>query len=211
MLSEFIQQHKGIAIILSLLLVGLIGYGAYVAISRAGKEPITVHLVPGEAILTANGERIGSGTAYLAPGEYEIEAKRDGFADYKAPLTIHSPNTAVIDIALTPVSEEAKKWAKEHQELYFAYEGRTGERANAKGEEFSERNPIVSRLPFENFLYAIGYRADPDDSSGNSIILEINATSGYRRAALKKIHELGYDPTNYKINFIDYESPFENE
>jgi hypothetical protein len=114
-------------------------------------------------------------------------------------------------VALEAVSESALEWARKNEKLYLAYEGRAGERANAEGEEFSKVNPITSKLPYENFLYTLGYRADTTDSSGNSIIVEIDAPAEYRRAALKKIRDLGYDPTDFKINFRNYESPFGNE
>ena len=49
---------------------------------------------------------------------------------------------------------------------------------------------------------------DHSDPSGNSIIIEIDAREGYRQAALYKIRELGYDPTDLTINFRGYENPF---
>jgi hypothetical protein len=211
MLGDFIKNNKLVFTIITILVLGLLAYGLFIAISRSGKEPVEVHLVPDNAVLTANGEQIGQGTAYLKPGDYTIEAKRDGFREHKDTIHVDSPNKAVIDIALTPESEEAKQWASEHQDLYYAYEGRTAERANRKGEDFSKVNPIASKIPFENFLYTIGYRADPDDPTGDSIIIEIDAMPGYRKAALDKIRELGYDPTDYKINFRNYESPFDHE
>lgn len=211
MFSEYIRNHKAAFSLITLAVVGLLGYGAYIAISRAGKEAVQVYLTPEDASLTANGESLGTGTVYLTPGEYEIKASKEGFESYNKKITITSPNTSDIDIALQPMSEEAKKWAAENQKLYLAYEGRAGKRANQEGEEFSKKNPVASRLPIDTFLYSIGYRADTSDPSGDSIIIVISAPEGYRRAALERFRDLGYDPTDFTIEFTNYKNPFSHE
>ena len=211
MLRDYIRDHKLSFAFIALLVIGLLGYGIYIAVTRAGKEPVTVYLVPGDATLTANGEVITPGTVYLLPGDYEIKASKDGFRSWNSNITISNSSESAIDVALQPESEEAKKWAADNQELYLKYEGRAGARANQEGEEFSKKNPITSKLPVDTLLYTIGYRADTSDPSGDSIIIEIDAPSGYRRAAIEKIRQLGYDPTDYTIKFTNYESPFENE
>lgn len=188
--------------------LGVLGYGIYLAISRAGKEPVTVYLTPSDTILTANGEQIPSGTAFLKPGVYTLEASRSGFGSYKSSFTVRQPNTAEIDIALSATSQSAREWQMKHQDLYLAKERREGQRATKRGEEFALANPITTKLPYKNLIYTIGYRVDPTDPSDKSIILEIDASSGYRSGALQKIRDLGYDPTDFKINFKNYTSPF---
>lgn len=200
-----------IAIIIGLVFIGAIAYSIYTAISRSGKEPVEVYILPPEATVTVNGQKITAGTQYLAPGTYEIEAKSEGFADSKESVTIGKPNKEFIDIGLTPVSDKAKEWAAKNNNLYLAREGRGGERARERGEAFKNLNPITRHLPINTILYTIGYTLDPSDPSGNSIILQVNAPQGYREGVLGKIRELGYDPTNFKINFKVYESPFGNE
>lgn len=209
MVNEFIKNHKILSVAMALILAGLVGFGVYVVISRIGKEPVAVYLVPDDATLTIAGERFSAGTAYIKPGTYRVVAKKDGFKDYQTSITITRNNTAAIDVALEPDSDAAREWQRQHMKLYLAQESRAGARANTEGEKFSQINPITSKLPFENLLYTIGYRADPADTSGNSIIIEIDSLPGFRNAALKKIRELGYDPTDLKINFRNYESPFD--
>lgn len=211
MFSEYIRTHKAAFSLITLVVIGLLGYGAYIAISRTGKEAVQVYLTPGDATLTANGEHLDNGTVYLVPGTYEVKASKDGFESFSQKIVIDNPNTKEIDIALQPVSEEAKKWAAENQKLYLAYEGRAGKRANQEGEEFSKKNPVASRLPIDTFLYSIGYRADTSDPSGDSIIIVISAPEGYRWAALERFRDLGYDPTDYTIEFTNYKNPFSHE
>lgn len=209
MLSEFIRTHKIITTTIILAVVGLIGFSAFISVSRAGKEPVEVFLIPSDAKLTVGDQQFGPGTAYLKPGTYEISATREGFADYTGTIAIKSPNTSTIDIALEPESESAKQWAQENQQLYFDYEGRAGIRAATDGTTFREQHPIVDHLPLREFVYTIGYHADPDDP--DNIILDIDAITGYRNAAIEQIRKLGFDPTNFEINFRNYESPFSHE
>jgi len=67
--------------------------------------------------------------------------------------------------------------------------------------------PIIKDLPYNNFLYEIGYRLDDSDKNGKSIKLTITAINAMeRRQALKEIKALGYNPIDYKIEFLDFES-----
>lgn len=210
-MRDFIKKHKLAVIAVSLLVVMFIGFMTYILVSRGDKQPVEVYLIPSDTKLLVNGEQLSEGTSYLKPGRYNIEASRSGFETQKQILIVGEPNTSTVDIALAGVSDSAKKWEEEHTQLYEGYEARGGSRAQQEGETFTADNPITSVIPFENFIYTIGYRADPDDATGNSIIIEIETTEGYRNAAIDKIRELGYDPTNFKITFTDYESPFDHE
>lgn len=211
MLSEFIRQHKIITTIIVILLVGLIAYTVYLSISRAGKEPVTIYLIPGDTKLMIDNQQYSAGTAYIKPGTYNVSASREGFESIERTVTIGQPNTAVIDISLTPVSDEAKQWQEDNMHLYDQFQARTGVRANEFGERFREQFPIVTKIPFSNFIYSIGYRLKNPDNSSEGIILTITAITGSREAALNKIRELGFDPTDYEINFNNYENPFSHE
>jgi hypothetical protein len=211
MIQELFGKYKVVIFVVGLILIGSVAYGIYLSVTRAGKEPVTVYLTPSDAILTANGERISGGITYLKPGEYIVEASKEGFSPYKSTVTIGAPNTTDIDVALKGESEAAKKWQDEHQELYMAKEGREGTRADEGGKIFTDLNPIATQLPIRTLLYTIGYSLDKTDPSGNSLIIEISAGPGYRLAALQKLRDFGYDPTDFKINFKNYENPFDYE
>lgn len=187
----------------------VVGYFIYTSVSRSGKIPVVVNAVPGDAKVTMNDVTVGTGTIYLKPGEYVIKATKEGFADYTKEMRIDQPDQA-INVPLLAQSEEAKKWAEENESQYLSLEAKAGEEAQKQGEAFRAKNPIVNLLPFENLLYTIGYRADPADPSGNSIIIEIDATEGYRQQAIYQIYQWGYDPTDFKINFRGYENPFKS-
>lgn len=70
-----------------------------------------------------------------------------------------------------------------------------------------KKYPIVKNLPMNVFIYKLGYRIDQSDDTGQSIVLTIESdTASGRVAALKNIRTLGYNPTDYKIEFINFES-----
>lgn len=72
--------------------------------------------------------------------------------------------------------------------------------------ELQQKYPIITNLPLDLYIYKIGYRIDQSDPSGKSIKLTIDSdTAAGRLGALRHIRTLGYDPTDYKIEFINYE------
>lgn len=199
-----------VVIFIGLALLMVIGYFIYRSIITQGKVEVEVVAVPGDATITLNNEKISTGTVvYLKAGEYTVKASKEGYADFSSVTSIKDDvSDQIIAVPLEPVSSEAKKWAEEHQNDYLALEGKSGESAQKQGEEFQTQNPIITHLPSDSLLYTIGYKADPSDPTGNSIILEIDAADGYRQAAIYQISQWGYNPADFKINFRNYKNPF---
>lgn len=195
-------------IVIALAIVGLIVYGIYQGITGGGKIAVTINAIPDDAKITINNNSVGASTTYLLPNQtYTVKATKDGFADYSATQYIDATNH-VITVEMTAVSDAAKQWEQDNQSKYQSVEGLAGAQANATGEAFTAKNPITTALPLDNMIYTIGYRNDPSDPSGNSIILTVEAPLGYRNSAIEGIRNLGYDPTQFKIQFNDYTNPF---
>jgi len=201
------QNKKLIGVAIGILLIAVIGYLTFIAVSRSGKLPVTINAVPSDASITIDGKKTSGKTAYVTPGSHEFKATKDGFTAFKASHYIDHENQ-VVTIPLSPESKEATKWAQDNQALYTQLEGVASQAANDQGQAFEDKNPITSLLPFNNYLYTIGYHADPSDPSGNSIIIDIDAADGYRQSALNQLYQWGYDPTNFTINFNNYKNPF---
>jgi hypothetical protein len=70
------------------------------------------------------------------------------------------------------------------------------------------RHPVIKHLPVEEGTYSIQYGYD-NEYDVESFYLYINATDGYRNAAIGKIYGLGFDPANYRIKFKNHTNPFE--
>jgi hypothetical protein len=193
-----------IGLIAGILLVLLLGYGIFTLSSRAGKIAVNVTLYPSDIHATLDDKELRTGTMYLESGTYTLKGSKPGFEDLTKPVTINETQKTIV-VAPTAVSPEAKEWAKKN---YYKIQGLQETRAAEIGRDFNERNPIAKHLPYKTFFYSVGYRMDQSDPTGNSIILEIDASEGYRQSALYRIRQLGYDPTDFTINFRDYENPF---
>jgi hypothetical protein len=196
-------------VVIVLIVVALLGYWIFNAVTRSGKIAVIVTSVPGDAVITANDTRILPGTVYLKPGNYTFKASKTGFESYSSEKVIEQgSNTPTVSISMAPISDDAKKWASENQQAYFDLEGEAGTQADRDGDAFRAKNPIVELLPTSTLIYTIGYRNDNSDPSGNSIILTVDAAPGFRNGAVQAIKDMGYDPSKFKIEFKDYTNPF---
>lgn len=208
MYYEWYQQNKKIIIatVVCFILV-LFAWGAWISISRAGKVAITVSTVPRDSSISIDGQPSGSGTLWLKPGKYVFKAQKDGFKTREKTITVTDEKEQnVVALALSPESEQAKKWADEHAGEYKNNETYGAVEAQANGQYFRDNNPIVAHLPYNDPYYQITYASEAD----NSIVLTINTPSPrYRYFAIQKIRELGYDPSDFNIIFSDFKNPLE--
>lgn len=214
MFQDTITRNRTIVLAVAitiLLLVGAGAYNIYLSIQRAGKIAVELVVAPNDAKVEMNGQSVNANGLWVSPGDYVFSATKEGFKKAEAHVHIAEGSPNIITLPLEPESAEAKKWAEQNKVQYENLEGRAAKAANRQGEAVSEKNPVIQVLPYRNFLYTIGYKNDPSDPTGKSVIVLIDAVSGYRNAAIRKLRELGYDPTQLKIEFIKYESPFGNE
>jgi DNA-binding MarR family transcriptional regulator len=208
MFSEFVRIHiRAILITILLIVVAAIAAGIYFSASREGKIAVTVAVVPSDAHTTVDGQSVSSGTIYLKPGSYTVTSKKDGFADYSEKQQIEDNQSSIV-VSLTPESADAKKWADDHNAEYLANESLAGQAADTFSNDFRDKNPIVNVLPYDNYIFTIGYENDQSDPTNNSVIITIDAPEGYRNAAIDQIRSLGYDPTTLNIKFRNYTDPF---
>ncbi len=72
----------------------------------------------------------------------------------------------------------------------------------------SEAQPITKRLPFNDPYYIISYKTI---GTSNNIIVTVHTSSPrYRYYALKQIYVLGFNPTDYTIEYSDFKNPLGN-
>lgn len=172
-------------------------------------EHVEVLFLPKDAVVEINNQNVKYGQVIqLNPGEYEVAAERDGFLDFDDVFQIFKDKSNYIDFTMSPSTEEGLNYVKENENLYLDFEDRSGERAIEQGITFSEINPITRDLPERTFFYSIGYRINPDDDSNQSIIIEVDASPGYKNAAIQHIENLGYNPAELHIVFRNHRNPF---
>lgn len=74
----------------------------------------------------------------------------------------------------------------------------------ASGLEAVGSDSIVRSLPYIGSTYTIGYHYE----NGSKLIVDVNAEAGARNSAIAKISDLGFDPGDYTIQFVNYTNPF---
>lgn len=208
MYYDWIQEHKRLIVITSLLLLGvLIAWGAMTYISRIGKIGVTISTVPSDATVFVNNAPTRGGTIWVVPGKYTIRASKEGFATSEKKVDASAAKEQnVVAMALTPQSDTAKQWASQHQDEYKNNEIYGAIEARENGAAFAAAHPITKTLPYTDPYYQISYLRDGDES----IILTVSTDSPrYRYYAVKKLRELGYEPTDFTIKFTDFKNPLE--
>lgn len=201
---EILQEYKKVIITFAVLfMVLVVGYGAFVTITRAGKVEYFLRAVPSDATITINGTKAQPGKLYLSPGYYTIAAAKEGYVSSSSSLYLTDNLKSEINLSLPASSDEARAWAKEHKQEYDDIAKRISDKAIYDKSRVVLNNPITDKLPFTNYLYTIDYEPDPKDPEGQNIQLTIDATDGNRASALYIIRQMGYDPTDYRIRFVD--------
>ena len=201
---EITEDHKKhIILALSILCIVMLCATIITVVSRVGKTPVSFVTSPDEVQIEFNDQKItGSKTVYLKPGEYSFKATRDGFRENTIQTTVKDKPVRVV-FTLIPTGNVSKS---EKSTNASKIDKITTEALEKEQTTLAEANPIIKKLPIKNFIYSIGYRADP--SKENNIIVEIDAPKGYKNAAVNEIKRAGFDPSKLNINFRDYANPF---
>lgn len=206
MYYDFIQNHKqlfkliGLGFLLLIIIWAVVTYA-----NRHGKLAVVVSVVPRDASVVVSGKHLGNGTHYLQAGTYDVSVSKDGFkTQTKKIIVTDDKEQNVVAVSLAPESEEAKKWANEHEDDYRKNEVYGSIEANSNGKYFTEKNPITTKLPFVDPYFTIGYIANDDQSITLTVI---TPSPRYRFYAVEQIRKFGYDPTDFKISFKDFRNP----
>lgn len=161
---------------------------------------------PDDASFLINGKKFSAGKSSIDPGEYKIVGSREGFKSLTQTVTVGEDLTQVT-FALTPESEEAKKWAKDHPEVYAEVEATAGQLAEQQGQAFRDKYPLVTKLPYNGSLYSINYARDLNNEGDIYIRIDTKSALG-RQVAIAQIREWGFNPTDYSIIFPGLHNPF---
>lgn len=210
MYYDFFQQYKqqfkrgGIVLLAILVWWGLATY-----IDRSGKVPVVVSVVPNDAKVVFDNNTKGNGTHYMPAGTYEVTVSKDGFkSQTETVIVTDKKDQNVVAASLTAVSGDAKKWAKEHENDYAKNQVYGAIEADNNGRYFADKNPITTKLPYNDPYFTIGYISNDDQSVTLTVV---TPSPRYRFYAVEQIRKLGYDPTDYKIIFKDFHSPLEQK
>lgn len=199
---------KIIGSIFALAIVVAIAITVYLGITRAGTYKVSIIIAPADSQVTIDGHKVSGDTIYLAPGEHTYTVSRSDFRSYSDTVTITDNGEQYISAALESINDAGRAYASQVDSEYSKVLEIGGITAEQQGEKFTDKNPITKDLPYSNMLFSIGYRLDPSDASGSSIIVTIDSSDVYRENAITQLKNLGYNPAEYNIEFTDLENPF---
>jgi hypothetical protein len=200
------RTAKYIAVVLVLVVIaflGALGLTVTRSITERGNFAIEVIAVPRDAKITIDGRAAKTGKQSLPPGQHTFEATKDGFAVATKQQVIVDGDR--ITLLLTPKSQAAQEYAEKNLNLYLEAEGVAGTETRLEGESFRRNNPILSVLPYRGGLFTIEYRLSKTDP--NRAVVQINAASSEARSfAIDRIRSMGYEPSDYEIEFTNLPS-----
>ena len=198
----------GIASFIIIILI-MVGYVIYTQVNNSGKQRVAVAVAPASALVEVDGKVIKDKDVLLTLGKHSYRVSYNGFRTATGEIVVRDDGvTTPIVAGLIPETSDAKKLYEEIRGEYTAVEAVAGISAEENGALFAEKNPLTRQLPYTNMLFSIGYRLDPADPTGDSIIITIDAPPVYRTEAVTQITNWGYNPVDYKINFINESNPF---
>lgn len=174
---------------------------------RLGGANAEVIVVGKDAKILVDGKSAKGNKLKLKPGLHRIEAQAEGFETASKNIKINKESVK-ITLILSPISEEANAWAKDHREEYLNAEAEAGNQTRQEGEDFFAANPLAQHLPIRTDYYAIDYTND----EANEVHVQISSTGPIgRQVALEEIRSLGFDPADYHIEFLEFANPFSKE
>lgn len=201
---QYSQRFRLITKIVVAILVVLTIWNIYSWIAHRGKIGVELQIVPGDAQVLLDGKQLSSSKPYLKPGTYTFSASKDGFEKASRQLTISVTNHYV-GLTLSPVSEDAQKWATDNQ---AAYEDVGSRLADEHVATVTENNPLLDKLPYIDVMgpFSINYTFSSEGATDSTIIIR-NATPNGRIKALQWIRDQGVDPADLIIEFEDFHNP----
>lgn len=108
---------------------------------------------------------------------------------------------------------DAKKWISDKTDidkLEIVYtkdyydDRKAGENIGYKYEDLKNNYPIIKDLPFRDPYYTISYRSTKADELK---LVIYTPSPRYRYIALDQISALGYEKSDYEIQFVDFKNP----
>ena len=205
------NKRKTIIITIIFAIIAIVGaliYQIYTAIDRSGKIPVEVAAAPNDAKITFRDKKTKveyaarNGTNYLPPGDYSIMATKDGFRSSQTEVNATTKPRYTVIIELMPQSDQARQWQKKHMDQYDKVEGIAGQQIRETGKKFTEKYPVVAKLPIKDPYYSIGYYKKDD----RPIIVIRTESPQYRYKATLRLVSMGIKLSDYQIEYADYKS-----
>lgn len=202
------MNKKIILAALTFIAIFLIAVSFYVYSNKKVTTGVNIVVVPADSKIILDGKTVSSGNNSTKPGKHTIEVMHDNFNNDKKTVSVSDNQVKLVAISLSSSNSDGKKWQDSHQSEYLELEATTYRETQQKRTNLANRYPLIKSLPKDlSPAYRIDYgisKKYPDDQDRIAIYVRYdNPTNKF--AAIKTIYDLGYDPSDYEIIFVDKE------
>lgn len=147
------------------VLIGIVVLAAVwviaLALSRAGKVPVTLVVSPPDSTVTIDGKPAKAGKIYLNKGKHTLKATRKYFSNYiKTIDTATLEKDATIYLLPAPNSPEADAYINSHPEDVQIRAIAGGKEYTDTVEKTNREYPVLTKLPVDAIDYTIDYSVD---------------------------------------------------
>ena len=163
--------------------------------------------VPSSAVVTLDGEMVGSGETVLSAGEHEIRIEKYGFDPENLTVKTNWGEVTPVHIVMTPNTDETKNWYAENEDDGRIAEGISGYIYDGEANRMIAEYPVLTKLPvFKEDFYIYQQACD------EPICILVDTNEDYFEDAIRYFHEkLDDDIGKYRFVFYDYSNPFLGE
>ena len=203
---KFTPRVKLLIAVTLLIFISLITFNLWQNNQRKGKGVLEIRKIPNDTVIYVNKERVSGKSLYLSPGKYSISGQREGFDTYTREVEITKGEKQKAFFVLVPRSDSANQWVKDNDKQYSLIENEAGIYYGEEGTKLYDKYPIMKNLPYRGSLYNIDYSLVDDNFK---IQISSNDALG-RQVAVERIKSFGFEPTDYDIEFLEFNNPFVN-
>jgi len=179
-----------------LIIIGFILY------QYLGTGQVTINILPADANYNLGGKNyVGNISKLKLPaGSYQVTFSRAGFVKKTENIKIEGNKEKILDILLTPVSEQAVFGSLSHDDqIQYVY----NEQAEQQRLEFAKKNPLVANLPYSSSGFSIDY-----DASKTPVVILVslypdkqNPEGTVKKTVIAWIKSQSVDPTKLTIQY----------
>lgn len=198
------MNMKTKSIIIILIAISLIIITSFLYLNKNVTTGVNIVIVPADSKILLDGKVVPSGKNSAKPGKHTIEVKRENFDSNKQTVDVLSGQIKLVKVGLSSNNSNGKKWQEEHQKEYLELENIGDSNIQQNSATILKKYPLIANLPQDmSPLFRIDYgisKKYPDDQTKIAIYISSNNPTD-KFAAIKKIYNMGYDPSDYEIIF----------
>ena len=165
---------------------------------------INITAVPGSSEITINGNAAKQGINKVQPGAKKVIVSFNGFAAQTQSFSIGAGGSKTINVVLSSNSPATANWYLTHPKDEQTAEGISSRSNDALAQQSLKNAPLIKLLPFVSggLEFRVDYGSQPGASANKPTIYITAPTPEGQQAGLAWIKSIGYDPSNYDIQYV---------